>query len=79
MPLTIEDARFVSDCRLQIIQNTEAGKPPSEGIDEDRLRAALDLVRQEMTIGAASAAKKKKSAAAVVPIDLDALMGKKAK
>lgn len=77
MPLTIEQAHFVSDCRLAIIQNTQAGRPPSEGVDEERLRQALDIVRSERTIGAASQAKAKKGKAAVVPIDLDALMGKK--
>ena len=78
MPLTIEDARFVSEMRLKIVENMAAGRAKDHGIDKDRLRKALDIVRVERSIGAASSAKSKKAASdPVVQIDLDALMGKK--
>ena len=75
MPLTIEDARFVSDMRLKIVQNVQAKREPDYGLDKEQLRKALEVVRTERTLGAASAKTKKKGE--VIPIDLDALMGKK--
>lgn len=78
MSLTIEDARFVSEMRLKIVENMQANREPDFGIDKDRLRRALEIVRSERSIGAASSAKAAKaSASPTVPIDLDALMGKK--
>jgi len=78
MSLTIEDARFVSDTRLKIIENMQAGREPDFGIDKEKLKKALEIVRSERTIGAASSSKAgKKSSAPTVPVDLDALMGKK--
>lgn len=77
MPLTVEDAQFVSQTRLKIVQNIAADRPSDDGIDKDRLKRALDIVRSERSIGAAGAGKKSAAKGPVVPIDLDALMNKK--
>jgi hypothetical protein len=78
MPLTIEDARFVSEMRLKIVENMQAEREPDFGIDKERLRKALDIVRAERSIGAAAGGKaSKKASTPTVPVDLDALMGKK--
>jgi hypothetical protein len=75
MPLNIEQARFVSDMRLKIVQNVQAGRALDHGIDKERLKEALDTVRTDRSLGAGS--KKGKTKSEVIPIDLDALMGKK--
>jgi hypothetical protein len=78
MPLTIEDAKFVSELRLQIVENMQANRESDFGIDKEKLKKALDIVRAERSIGAAAGGKaSKRKSEPVVPIDLDALMGKK--
>ena len=72
MSMTSEDARFVAEARLAIVKNMQAGKPASSGIDKARLRQALELIREDRTLGEAS--KSKKAAENVVPINLSDFM-----
>lgn len=76
MPYTAEQAKFVADLRLKMVQNMAANKPPEAGIDKEKLKEALEIVRHERSIGDAtnSGAKAK---APIIPLDLDAFMGKK--
>jgi hypothetical protein len=53
----------------------QAGRALDHGIDKERLKEALDTVRTDRSLGAGS--KKGKTKSEVIPIDLDALMGKK--
>ncbi len=76
MPLTIEDARFVADTRLKLVQNMRDGVAPEHGIDKEKLKAALELVRHERSIGDATNSKAKAKAPSI-PIDLGAFMSKK--
>lgn len=75
MPLTIEDARFVADTRLKLVQNMRDGLAPEAGIDKDKLKKALELVRHERSIGDATNSKAKAQAPSI-PIDLSAFMKK---
>jgi len=76
MSLTIEDARFVADMRLKLVQNMRDGLVPEAGIDKDKLRTALELVRRDRSIGDATNSKAK-AKAPMIPIDLGDFMGKK--
>lgn len=76
MPLTAEQARDVADLRLTMIQNMQKDLPPEHGIDKERLRAALDAVRQERSLGDTTGSKAKAKAPSI-PLDLDAFMNKK--
>ena len=76
MSLTIEDARFIADTRLLLVQNMRDEKAPESGIDKEKLKRALELVRQDRSIGAATGSKAKGKTPSI-PIDLGAFMGKK--
>ena len=73
MSLTIEDARMVADMRLKLVQNMRDGKVPEAGIDKEKLRAALELVRRDRSIGDATNSKAK-AKAPMIPLDLSAFM-----
>ncbi len=73
MPITVEDARFVADMRLHMVQNMLAGKAPEAGIDKEKLKAALEMVRQDRSIGDATGSKAK-GKAPTIPLDLGAFM-----
>lgn len=76
MSLTIDDARVIADTRLKLVQNMRDGLAPEAGIDKEKLRHVLDLVRQDRSIGDATNSKAK-AKAPTIPIDLGAFMGKK--
>lgn len=73
MGLSIEDARFVADTRLKLVQNMSDGKAPEAGIDKDTLKAALEMVRTDRSIGDATNSKAK-AKAPIIPIDLKSFM-----
>jgi hypothetical protein len=75
MSLSIEDAKFVANTRLKIVQNQRDGVAPETGIDEEHLRAVLELVRKDRSIGDAGNSKAK-GKAPQIPIDLKAFMKK---
>ncbi|MCK5644194.1 MAG: hypothetical protein KAJ19_25570 [Gammaproteobacteria bacterium] len=75
MSLSIDDAREVADMRLKLVQNIRDGKAPEAGIDEDRMKAVLETVRKDRSIGDATNSKAK-GKAPTIPIDLDAFMNK---
>lgn len=78
MSLTKEDADFVANCRLRVLQNIQAGKVPEADIDEEKLKRAYEIIRKDRSLGAAGKGSKSKSKAEdVVPLDLNAFMGKK--
>jgi len=76
MPLTIEDARFVADTRLKLVQNMRDGLAPEHGIDKEKLKKALEIVRHERSIGDATGSKAKAKAPSI-PLDLASFMAKK--
>ena len=56
-----EDAQFISDVRMQMLANKQAGRPEDEGIDREKLKRCIAMIRE--TRGKASesrAASKKK-------------------
>ena len=73
MGLTIEDARFIANTRLKLVQNMQEGKVPEAGIDKEVLKKTLDLVRQDRSIGDATNSKAK-AKAPTIPIDLKSFM-----
>ncbi len=75
MSLSITDAREVADMRLKLVQNIRDGRAPESGIDEDRLKVVLEMVRQDRSIGDATGSKAK-GKAPTIPLDLDAFMKK---
>lgn len=75
MSLSIEEAQFVSNTRLKMVQNMQAGLSPEAGLDKEKLKAALELVRKDRSIGDASNSKAK-GKAPTIPIDLKAFMSK---
>lgn len=76
MGLTVEDAKFVADCRKRMIDNMTKGLAPDHGIDKSLLKEAYAKLRKERTLGAATGAKPKAKASETVPIDLDAFLKK---
>lgn len=78
MSLSIEDAQFVADTRLKLVQNMRDGKVPEAGIDKEKLKQALELVRQDRSIGDATGSKAK-AKAPTIPLDLDNFMQKPVK
>lgn len=75
MSLTIEDAQFVANTRLKMVQNMQAGLLPEAGIDKEKLKKALELVRKDRSLGDATGSKAK-AKAPVIPIDLSSFMKK---
>jgi len=75
MSISIEDARFVADMRLKLVQNMRDGLTPEAGIDKEKLKAALAIVRQDRSIGDATGSKAK-AKAPTIPIDLEAFKRK---
>ncbi len=73
--LTIEDARFVADMRLKLVQNMRDGLAPEHDISKDKLKAALAIVRKDRSIGDATGSKAK-AKAPTIPIDLADFMKK---
>lgn len=76
MPFTVEDAHFVSDMRLKLVQNMRDGLAAEAGISKEKLRKALEIIRQDRSIGDATNSKAK-AKAPTIPLDLGAFMGKK--
>ena len=75
MSMTPQEARDVAQMRLTVVKNMQAERPADSGIDKNDLKRALELIRQDRSLG--EAAKNKKAAEAVVPINLDDFMAKK--
>lgn len=75
MSFTVDDARFVADMRMKMVQNMQKGLTPSMGIDKEELKRALEMIRKDRSIGAASSAKGKRSAP-TIPIDISAFLTK---
>lgn len=69
MSITVEDARFVADMRLKLVQNMRDGLVPEAGIDKEKLKAALAIVRKDRSIGDATGSRAK-AKAPTIPIDL---------
>jgi hypothetical protein len=74
MGLSIEEARFVADTRLRLVQNMSKDLPAEAGIDKEDLKKALAMVRQDRSIGDATNSKAK-AKAPTIPIDLKSFMG----
>lgn len=75
MSFSVADSEFVSACRLQMVDNMQKGLAPEAGIDKEKLKRALEIIRQERSIGAAGGGKKtKKESGPVIEIDLEAFM-----
>lgn len=75
MSLSIEDAQFVSNTRLKLLQNIKAQLPPDHGIDKEKLKLALELVRTDRSLGDTTGSKAK-AKAPIIPIDLESFMKK---
>ena len=75
MPFSAEDATFVADMRLKMVQNMRDQLAPEHGIDKEELKRALTVVRKERSIGDAGGSKAK-GKAPVIPLDLEAFMKK---
>lgn len=75
MGLSTEDARFLADTRLKLVQNMQDGLAPESGIDQEKLKTALELVRKDRSIGDATNSKAK-GKAPVIPLDLGEFMAK---
>lgn len=73
MSFTIEDARFVADTRLKLVQNMRDGRAAEAGISKEELRRALDMIRKDRSIGAATNSKAKGKEPSI-PIDLGSFM-----
>ena len=76
MPFSAEDATFVADMRLKMVQNMQGGLAPEHGIDKEELKRALSVVRSERSLGD-STGSKAKAKAPIIPIDLGDFMNKK--
>ena len=75
MPFSVEDATFVADMRLKLVQNMQKNLAPEHGIDKEDLKRALEVVRKERSLGDAGGSKAK-GKAPVIPLDLEAFMNK---
>ena len=75
MPFSAEDATFVAETRLKMVQNMAKNLPPEHGIDKEKLKAALEIVRSERSLGDATGSKAK-AKAPTIPLDLKAFMNK---
>lgn len=75
MPFSIEDATFVADARLKMVQNMAKGLAPESGIDKEELKRALEVVRKDRSLGDAGGSKAK-GKAPQIPMDLGAFMNK---
>lgn len=73
--ITVEDAKFVANMRLKMVQNMQNGLPPEEGIEKEDLKTVLAKVRHSRSIGDATGSKAK-AKAPMIPIDLDAFLQK---
>ena len=47
--MTPQEANFVSDLRLRILQNQSQGLPPETGLDKDQLKEAIRICRADYT------------------------------
>jgi len=72
MALGIEQAQKLSELRVRMLKNTQAGRPSHEGFSKEEIKEALDMIRAGKGASAAAAATKakkgtgkKKSAVAV--------------
>lgn len=74
MELDIETAQKVSNLRLRIVENMDAGRDSFHGINEDDLREALAKIRKSRSVSAATT--KSKSSTPDIPIDLNAFLSK---
>lgn len=75
MAFSVEDATYVADMRLKMVQNMQNQLPPEHGIDKDELKRCLEVVRKDRTLGDAGGSKAK-GKAPVIPLDLEAFMKK---
>ena len=73
MALTAEQAQNIAQMRLRMVTNMKAGKPAESGIDKDELKATLELIRQDRSLGDATGSKAK-AKAPQIPIDLGEFM-----
>lgn len=68
MPTTPEDAQKLTNLHQRILANVAAGKKPQDGISQDEVREALDIVRADrgkaLAAGVEKAPKKGKKAKA---------------
>ena len=72
---SVEDAKFVSECRVKMVVNMQNGLVPEAGLDKEQLKRALEIVRKERSLGLAGAGKvTKRKAAPMIPIDLNEFM-----
>jgi hypothetical protein len=76
MSLSLEEATFISNTRLKMVQNMQNDLPPEHGLDKEKLKECLALVRKDRSIGDATNSKAK-GKAPQIPIDLKAFMAKK--
>ena len=71
MPLTPEDITELNDLRSTILANHQAGKPSHTGIDQDRLKHALELLRKDRKTAESGVKKKTSTKKGVDPAQLD--------
>lgn len=73
MPMTPEDVAELNDLRSTILSNTQRGLPAYHGIDQDRLKAAINKLREDRKNAGAETKKsgggKKKAQSSVANLD----------
>lgn len=75
MGLTVDDAKELAQMRLRLLENKKKGLPAEHGIDKEKLKDCLELIRKDRSLGDATGSKAK-AKAPVIPMDLDAFMNK---
>lgn len=79
MALTIDQAQKLSEMRLRILANVQAGNPAHTGFSKEEITEGLSMIRQGKTASAVAAAEKgkktKKAKAGGAPIDTKAFFG----
>ena len=59
MPLTPEDAQFVTNLQQRVLANVAAGRPTNHDITEDDVRRSLSILRADRSKAVAAGAEKK--------------------